>query len=212
MVEEAPRRKYIAGGNWKSNGSVDSVRKLCNDVLNSMEFSLEHVEVVVAPISLHITAAKALLNQNVLVASQNISAQGNGAFTGEVSAEQVKDAGLEWTIIGHSERRTLFGESDELVATKVEKAQAAGLNVILCIGETLAQREAGETNNVLKVQLDAVKNKVSNWSTIVIAYEPVWAIGTGKTATPEIAQDAHAFIHEWLTTSVSEAVAKATRI
>ena len=98
------------------------------------------------------------------------------------------------------------------MATKVEKAQAAGLNVILCIGETLAQREAGETNNVLKVQLDAVKNKVSNWSTIVIAYEPVWAIGTGKTATPEIAQDAHAFIREWLTTSVSEAVAKATRI
>ena len=128
-----------------------------------------------------------MLNSNVLVAAQNISAEGNGAFTGEISAEQLVDFDLKWTLVGHSERRKLFGETDEIVAQKVSKAQAAGLKAILCIGETIEQREAGQTNAVLKQQMDAVKDSVTNWGNVVIAYEPVWAIGTGKTATPAIA-------------------------
>ena len=116
MVEAPAQRKYIIGGNWKSNGSVESVRTLCTSTKNVMEFDESRVEVFVAPIALHITATKTMLNQNILVAAQNISAEGNGAFTGEISAEQIVDFGLQWTLIGHSERRKLFGETDEIVA------------------------------------------------------------------------------------------------
>ena len=212
MVEAAAQRKYIIGGNWKSNGSVDFVRTMCTDTLNTMQFDENRVEVVVAPIALHITSTKTMLNSNVLVAAQNISADGNGAFTGEISAEQIVDFGLQWTIVGHSERRKLYGETDEIVAKKIQKAQGAGLKAILCVGETLEQREANQTNDVLKQQLDAVRASVENWANIVIAYEPVWAIGTGKTATPAIAQDAHAYIRSWLTENVSADVSAATRI
>ena len=187
MVEAGVHRKYIVGGNWKSNGSVEFVRQMCTETLNTMAFDESRVEVVVAPTSLHITATKAMLNSNVLVAAQNISAEGNGAFTGEISAEQLVNFGLHWTLIGHSERRKLYGETDEIVAQKAARAQAAGLKVILCVGETIEQREAGQTNAVLKQQMEAVKNSITNWGNIVIAYEPVWAIGTGKTATPAIA-------------------------
>ena len=116
MVEAPAQRKYIVGGNWKSNGSVDFVRTMCTDTLNTMEFDENRVEVVVAPIALHITSTKTMLNSNVLVSAQNISADGNGAFTGEISAEQIVDFGLQWTLVGHSERRKLFNETDEIVA------------------------------------------------------------------------------------------------
>lgn len=142
MVEAPAQRKFIIGGNWKSNGSVDFVRDLCTNTLNTMQFDQNRVEVVVAPISLHITSTKTMLDSKILVAAQNISATANGAYTGEMSADQVVDFGLQWTLIGHSERRKLFSETDEIVAQKVERAQAAGLKSILCVGETLEQREA----------------------------------------------------------------------
>ena len=205
-------RKYIIGGNWKSNGSVDFVRTQCTEVLNTMSFDQSKLDVVVAPVFIHIASAKAMLNESVSVAAQNVSAHKNGAFTGEVSADQVKDFGVNWAIIGHSERRSLFGETNEVVATKLTRAQEAGLNTILCIGEQLAEREAGTTNDVLKEQLDAVKLAVSDWSRVVIAYEPVWAIGTGKVATPEQAQETHAYVRSWLTDNISADVAAATRI
>ena len=125
-----------------------------------------------------------MINPSVKVACQNISTQGFGAYTGETSAQHVKDFGLEWVIIGHSERRTLYGETDEIVASKIKCALAQDLNAMVCVGEMLEEREKGTTNDVLKVQLDAIKDSVTDWSKIVIAYEPVWAIGTGKTATP----------------------------
>ena len=128
-------RKYIIGGNWKSNGSVDFVRTQCTEVLNTMSFDQSKLDVVVAPVFIHIASAKAMLNESVSVAAQNVSAHKNGAFTGEVSADQVKDFGVNWAIIGHSERRSLFGETNEVVATKLTRAQEAGLNTILCIGE-----------------------------------------------------------------------------
>ena len=212
MVEQAaPQRKYIIGGNWKSNGTVEFVRTHC-DALNASDFARGEIEVVVAPISIHIASAKAMLTSGVDVCCQNISATKDGAFTGEISAEQVKDFDLKWTLVGHSERRQKQGETDEIVAVKTGRAQEAGLNAIVCIGETLEEREAGTTNDVLKRQLDAIKPSISDWGRIVLAYEPVWAIGTGKVATPEIAQSAHAYIRSWLSSSVSEAVAAATRI
>ena len=212
MVEATVERKYIVGGNWKSNGTVEFVREMCQKTLNTMQYDKEKVEVVVTPIALHIQSMKTLLNADVKVGTQNISATKNGAFTGELSAEQVKDFELQWTLIGHSERRAKQGETNEIVATKVVQAQEQGLNAILCIGETLEDREAGKTNDVLKEQLDAVKTSIQDWSKVVLAYEPVWAIGTGKTATPQIAQEVHAYIRSWLAENINDDVAGATRI
>lgn len=135
-----------------------------------------------------------------------------GAYTGEITAEHLIDFGVEWTLIGHSERRSLFFEDNATVAKKVTQAQEFNLNVILCIGEKLDDREANKTNDVLKEQLDTVKDSIKDWSKIVIAYEPVWAIGTGKVATPDQAQDAHNFIRTWINTNVSAEVGHATRI
>ena len=209
---EAAQRKMIVGGNWKSNGSVQSIKDLVNDTLNKAEYDHDKIDVIVAPISIHIASVKALLRDNIKVACQNMSATGNGAFTGEISGEQLKDFDVQWVIIGHSERRNIYGETDEQVATKVSRAQDLGLNSIICIGEHLEQREAGETNTVLKKQLDAVKSSIKDWSKVVIAYEPVWAIGTGKTATPEIAEETHIYIRSWLTENVSDEIAQSTRI
>ena len=167
---------------------------------------------IVAPISLHIAMAKVMLQDNVKVACQNISLTGTGAYTGEICAEQLNDFGVEWTLVGHSERRTLYHEDNEAVGKKVANAFEAGLKVILCIGESLDQRESNSTNDVLKEQLDATKDAVKDWSKVVVAYEPVWAIGTGKVATPEQAQETHAYVRSWLTENVSEEVGSATRI
>ena len=151
-------------------------------------------------------------DKKAVVAAQNISEFPNGAYTGEVSAEMLKDFGIKWTIIGHSERRTYFHESDEVVAKKVTLALEQELSVILCIGERLEEREAEQTNEVIAKQLAGAKDSISDWKKIVVAYEPVWAIGTGKVATPEQAQEAHAFIRDWIKTNVSEEVANATRL
>ena len=151
-------------------------------------------------------------DKKAVVAAQNISEFPNGAYTGEVSAEMLKDFGIKWTIIGHSERRTYFHESDEVVAKKVTLALEQELSVILCIGERLEEREAEQTNEVIAKQLAGAKDAISDWKKIVVAYEPVWAIGTGKVATPEQAQEAHAFIRDWIKTNVSEEVANATRL
>ena len=140
----------IIGGNWKCNGTVQSIKDLVNDVLNKAEYDTNKIDVLVSPISIHIASVKALLKENVKVMAQNMSATGNGAFTGEISAEQLKDFDVQWVLIGHSERRHVFGETDAQVAAKVTKAQATGLNCIVCLGEQLEQRESGETNSILK--------------------------------------------------------------
>ena len=135
-------RKMIIGGNWKCNGTVQSIKTLVNEVLNKADFDSEKLEVVVCPISIHIASVKALLNDKVKVACQNMSHTGAGAYTGEISGEQLKDFDIDWTLIGHSERRTLYSETNEIVAKKVAKAQSLGLNAIVCFGESLEQREA----------------------------------------------------------------------
>lgn len=185
---------------------------MIENTLNKVDYNHARVQVCIAPVSVHLSAAQALLQPHLLLAAQNCSAQGNGAFTGEVSADILVDMGLSWVVLGHSERRSLYGESSEVVAKKLKYALEKGLNVILCIGEKLEEREANRTNEVLKAQLDACKDSVADWSKVVVAYEPVWAIGTGKVASPEQAQEAHAFVRSWLKDTVSEEVAHKTRI
>jgi len=166
--------------------------------LNSWYFFI-HVDVVVAPVYLHlVTVTFTKKNQAIEVAAQNCSAKGFGAFTGEVAAEQLRDINIGWVILGHSERRTLFGETDDVVALKVETALKHNLKVIFCFGETLSEREAGHTIQVVERQLNAVKGLITNWNNVVLAYEPVWAIGTGKTATTEQVSEIHQWIREYL--------------
>ena len=156
-------------------------------MLKQIKFDSKKVEVVVAPTALHLlTARQNLSGSNIQVSAQNISQYKNGAYTGEISAEQLKDAGINWVILGHSERRHVFGESDAVVGDKVKIAIENGLNVMACIGEKLDEREGGKTKAVNERQLAAILDKIGgDWSKIVVAYEPVWAIGTGKTASPE---------------------------
>mmetsp|Transcript_8593 Transcript_8593/g.8549 ORF Transcript_8593/g.8549 Transcript_8593/m.8549 type:complete len:259 (+) Transcript_8593:18-794(+) len=205
-------RQFFVGGNWKSNGTQASVRELIEQVLNPTQIDFARVQVVVAPVSIHLQSARSLLKPEISVSAQNCSLTGPGAFTGEVAAEQIIDLGLSWTILGHSERRTLYGETDDVVSKKVNRALAHGLSVIACFGENLQEREAGVTLDVVARQLTALKEGITDWSKVVLAYEPVWAIGTGRNATPDQAQEVHAMIRNWLGTNVSAEVAAHTRI
>jgi len=172
-----------------------------------------NTEVVVGCPAIYLEFARAGLPATIGVAAQNCYKVAKGAFTGEISPAMIKDVGCEWAIIGHSERRAIFGESDQLVAEKVTHALESGLKVIACIGETLEEREAGKTEEVVFRQTKAIVGGVgADWTNVVIAYEPVWAIGTGKTATPQQAQDVHNSLRKWLSANVSEAVASSVRI
>ena len=170
---------------------------------------------MIAPPALYLQLASSELKKdNVAVSAQNVYDKPNGAFTGEISVAQLKDSDIHWTILGHSERRTLLGETDEVVASKTKVALDGGLSVVWCCGESLEEREGGNTIAVIERQLSALAAKVSgaDWAKIVIAYEPIWAIGTGKVATVQQAQEVHAAIRKWLRANVSDAVADATRI
>jgi triosephosphate isomerase len=188
------RRKLIAG-NWKMHGNLAENGYLLSGVLAGMGSVKANVAVCVPFPYLAQTQAK-LAGSTVAWGAQNVSQHGKGAYTGEVSAAMLNDFGCAYVIVGHSERRALYGESDAVVAEKFAAAQAAGLTPILCVGETLEERETGVTEQVVGRQLDAViaKSGVAALARAVVAYEPVWAIGTGKTASPDQAQAVHAFI------------------
>eukprot|EP01102_Stenamoeba_stenopodia_P011609 TRINITY_DN3586_c0_g1_i1.p1 TRINITY_DN3586_c0_g1~~TRINITY_DN3586_c0_g1_i1.p1 ORF type:complete len:252 (+),score=84.27 TRINITY_DN3586_c0_g1_i1:84-839(+) len=207
----ASSRKFFVGGNWKCNGSKSLIDTLVPQ-LNDAAFAADKVEVVIAPPALYLSAVAAKVKPEIKVAAQNAYSEASGAFTGEISAEQIKDIGLEWVILGHSERRDIFGESDALIGKKVGHALAAGIKVIACIGEHLNEREAGQTNEVVFRQIKAIADNIKDWNNVVVAYEPVWAIGTGKTATPEQAQEVHIALREWLSSNISPDVAASTRI
>lgn len=172
----------------------------------------EQTEVVVGCPSIYMDFARSSLPERIGVAAQNCYKVPKGAFTGEISPAMIKDVGCHWVILGHSERRHVFKETDELIAAKVGHALEEGLNVIACIGELLEEREAGKTTDVVFHQMEAIAAQVKDWSKVVIAYEPVWAIGTGKTASPEQAQEVHAQLRQWLTDKVSKEVSDSTRI
>jgi len=171
-------------------------------------------EVVVSPSFVHIPLTLSSIRQDFAVAAQDCWTKGNGAFTGEISADMLVDLGLHWVILGHSERRHIIGEGDEFTADKVVYALNKGLSVIYCIGEKLEEREAGETVAVCKRQMDALASKLKpeDWARVVVAYEPVWAIGTGKVATPEQAQEVHAAVRGWFSNAVRADVSDQIRI
>jgi triosephosphate isomerase len=178
------------------NGSLESVRTLLGGIKSGVA-DVKRAEVAVCPPYVYIPEVQQLLSgSDIAWGGQDLSTESSGAYTGEVAASMLNDFGCKYVIVGHSERRTYHAESDQLVAKKYAVARAAGLVPILCIGETLEEREAGTTNEVVARQLDAVieLEGVDALAEGVIAYEPVWAIGTGKTATPEQAQEVHAFI------------------
>ncbi|KAL3102169.1 hypothetical protein niasHS_003578 [Heterodera schachtii] len=204
-------RKFFVGGNWKMNGTFTSIAELVN-LLNQSGGNSD-VDIVVAPPAPFLHHVKQKLEHGIQVAAQNCYKVAKGAFTGEISPEMIKDVGATYVILGHSERRHVFGEEDALIAEKAAHALSTGLSVIYCIGEKLEEREAEKTKEVNFKQLEAllsVKNLV--WPKIVIAYEPVWAIGTGKTATPEQAQEVHGWIRKFLSEKVSQEIAEKTRI
>lgn len=206
-------RKPFVGGNWKSNGTVESAKELCRALKTGAPAYGNKVDCVLCPVTPQLGLIKKLVSKSPLMAAaQDVSATAEGAFTGEVSVKQLKDLGIHWTLVGHSERRTKYHETDEVTANKIEQCQKGNMSVIFCIGETLQEREAGKTNDVNKRMLDAVCSKITDWKKVVIAYEPVWAIGTGKVATPEQAQETHEAIRKMITSSVSEAVANQVRI
>ncbi|MCU0932887.1 MAG: triose-phosphate isomerase [Thiobacillaceae bacterium] len=188
------RRKLVAG-NWKMHGSLAENEALLSGILAGIGTVKVGVAVCV-PFPYLAQVQARLAGSKIAWGAQNLSQHAKGAYTGEVSAAMLKDFGCAYVIVGHSERRALFGESDAVVAEKFAAAQAAGLTPILCVGETLEEREGGITEQVVGRQLDAVIAKcgVSALAKAVLAYEPVWAIGTGKTASPEQAQAVHAFI------------------
>jgi triosephosphate isomerase len=206
-------RKFMVAGNWKMHGSRETTQALLNSLKQSTA-DLTTIDVVVFPSTIFLPLTHALLNNSAIAfGAQNVYPGNAGAFTGEIAASMLVDFGCQYVLIGHSERRALFGETLSLIAEKFQAAQAVALTPILCIGETLAEREAGQMESVLKGQLMAVVDQagINSLQRAVIAYEPVWAIGTGKTATPEQAQQAHAYIRQLLAI-VDANVANTTRI
>jgi triosephosphate isomerase len=190
-------RQLLVVGNWKMNGSRASVDTLLSPLLS--EAAKHGTEMVVCPAFPHLAqVVKYCTASSIAVGAQDCSHMPSGAYTGDVAPDMLVDIGCRWVILGHSERRQYHGESDALVAAKVSAAVAAGLHPIVCVGETREQREAGDAEAVVRAQLQGALHGQINLRGLVVAYEPVWAIGTGLTATPEQAQAMHAFIRHCL--------------
>ncbi|GAB4029430.1 MAG: triose-phosphate isomerase [Elusimicrobiota bacterium] len=207
-------RKPMIAGNWKMHLNCAEAAKLAAEIKNGLDPQLKH-EVLLAPSFTNLEAVrKEISSSPVLLSAQNMSWEEKGAFTGEVSPAQLKDAGCDYVIIGHSERRKIFMETDDMLNRKVKAAFKFGLKVIFCIGETLEERQNQQTYRVLQTQLNnGLKDiSVSETGNMVIAYEPVWAIGTGKTATPQQAEDAHVFVRKELERMFGAQSAEALRI
>lgn len=202
-------RKHIVAGNWKMNNDLGATKTLINAL--KQKANQGDAEIIIAPtfVNLH-NSLESLRDSNITVAAQNMHQAESGAFTGEISAGMLKGIGIDTVILGHSERRAYFYESDELLAQKVDSALKNEMRIIFCFGEELEDRKSGKEEDVVGSQL---KNALfhldaSAWSNIVLAYEPVWAIGTGETASPEQAQDMHAFIRKTVAETYNEEVAE----
>jgi triosephosphate isomerase len=207
-------RRALVAGNWKMFKTVHETAMYVKE-LRALVRDVRSADVVVAPpfTGLH-AAAEAARGTNIEIAAQDLHWEREGAFTGEVSGAMIRDAGAEYVLVGHSERRTLFGETDLGVNRKLLAAVGVGLSPILCVGETLEQRDAAHTHDVLDHQLRAALDTVTaaQLAEVVLAYEPVWAIGTGRNATPDQAQEVHTFIRRKVSASHGEPVASALRI
>lgn len=204
------RKKYIAG-NWKMNLLPHEGASFAKELANEVKERNADCKIMIAPPFIDIPyVLEAVKGSPIIVAAQNMANHKSGAYTGEVSPEMLKDVGVNTVILGHSERRQYYGETDEIINSKVLLALEEGMDVVLCVGETLEERESGKLEDVLKRQLKVglkdVKDK--EMKKITIAYEPVWAIGTGKTATPEDADNAHKFIRDEIAKLYSPSIAE----
>src|SRR5712675_2384588 len=208
------QRKLIIAGNWKMNRTVAEALDLVADLKRELA-NIKEVDIVVCPPFTALAAvSKAILDSNIRLGAQNMSEHNYGAYTGEIAAGMLKEFSVRYVILGHSERRQFQKESDELISKKAHVAHGASLKPIVCVGETLAEREAGKTEKVLATQ---VRGSLAGFSATqmeetVIAYEPVWAIGTGKTATAQQAQEAHRFIRHIVGKLFDDTVARRVRI
>lgn len=206
-------RKQIVAGNWKMNNDYVDSEILVSKLLGHHKHS--NTEVIIAPPFTNLLASiNALKGSSIKVAAQNMHFAESGAYTGEVSAAMLKSIGVETVILGHSERRAYFNESDDLLAKKVDTALAYEMRVIFCFGEELKDRKSGNENSVVESQIKKALFHLPEaaWSQIVLAYEPVWAIGTGETATPDQAQDMHAFIRKTLANAYTQSLADSVSI
>ena len=193
-------RQPLVAGNWKLNGSLDTIAELVSGIGNQLS-AVNVAELAVCPPFVYLGYVQQLLDGvNISLGSQDCSDQESGAYTGEVAASMIKEFGCKYIIIGHSERRHIYGENNEIVAIKFEQVKKSNLVPILCVGETLQDREDGHTEVIIAKQLDAILERfgIEGFMDTVIAYEPVWAIGTGQTATPDQAQEVHEFIRNKL--------------
>lgn len=192
------RRKVIAG-NWKMHKDLSESQNLISKLTNALSKEEIRCDVIICPPFTSLSEAGSLIkNTKVKLGAQNMYFEDKGAFTGEISAAMLKSVGCEYVILGHSERRTIFGEPDSTVNKKIKKALSSGLKPIFCIGESLSERESGVTKEIIKRQVTEGLQQVSKgeMEKIIIAYEPIWAIGTGVNATPEQAQEVHVFVRE----------------
>ena len=205
-------RKQIVAGNWKMNNDLTESKNLAKQVAEKIKKGkIKNTKVIIAPTFVSLASAvKATKNSRVKVAAQNMHFEESGAFTGEISAKMLKSVGVKTVILGHSERREYFGETDELLAKKVDAALANKMKVIFCFGEVLADRKSSNHEHVVESQINKglFHLDASAFKNIVLAYEPVWAIGTGETASPEQAQDMHAFIRKTLADKYGSDVAE----
>jgi triosephosphate isomerase len=208
---EKPRNFFI-GANWKSHFTQSQVDIYINQTINTIKINPNQIEVLIAPSLLHLTQVKNLLRPEIYISSQNCSSESSGPYTGEVSASQLKDFGIDWVIIGHLERRNLFDENDEVVRKKACQALENGLNVVLCIGENLFERELGLALDVVTKQLNAIKGVVNNGHRLVVVYDPIWENECGKSLISEQVQEIHGYVRQWLTENIDKNFAKGVKI
>lgn len=209
-------RRIVIAGNWKMHKTLVEARELMTALkagIEALGAGVANIDIVVfPPATLLFPMAKAIAGTPIRMGAQNAHFEPQGAFTGEISARHVADTGCTHLLVGHSERRHVFGETGDMLARKVRAGLDAGLTVVYCVGETLTERQAGKTQAVVEGHLEEALTPDLDWGRMVIAYEPVWAIGTGQTATPQQAQEVHALIRRWLAVRISPTVSAETRI
>lgn len=209
------KRTFLIAGNWKMNAGPTEAAALSKEIADKWKNKTFNSEALICPPFVSISSVvSGFAGSNFKTGAQNVSNEDNGAFTGEISTEMLKDSGCEYVIVGHSERREYYNEDDKLVALKTKKVIDSGLKVIICVGEVLSERKAGKAEQVVKDQLNTVLNVLEGdlSGQVVVAYEPVWAIGTGETATPDQAQEMHKFIRSLLSDHFGSEISGKIRI
>jgi triosephosphate isomerase len=206
--------RNIVAGNWKSNKSINEARNWMSEMCEAMDILPKNVRIMVAVPAPYLAVLAKEKHPRILIASQQVSATGPGAFTGEFTAEMLVSCGVDYALVGHSERRSNFGETDDVVSDKLKQCTESGLGVVLCCGEHLNERDSERQEDVIKSQLESALQGVTadEMKDIIVAYEPIWAIGTGRTATADQAAEMHTFIRRWISEKFDQYTAENTSV